>query len=161
MASACLLQTTAARFATIFAGLSNGPQETGMGFHGRWRSMSGTTMLFVILAAVYYLVLNAVLVNEIIEQVRTGPQPSAAARSHSSLATSDPRDPSPSCRELASIDRDICSAEVLAGKASARFRERLREERGERRAAREERGKTPAPSALADASHREIAATAR
>ena len=41
-----------------------------MDLHGGWRSMSGKTMLFVVLGAAYYLALNAILINEIIECAR-------------------------------------------------------------------------------------------
>jgi hypothetical protein len=132
-----------------------------MGFHDGLRSMSGKTMLFVALAAAYYVALNAVLIHEIIDRVRTGTSDPAATRSHSSLVTPDPRDPSTSCGDHGRMDRGICKAELLAGKVSARFKERVGEARRERRAARDERRRTAALPAVADASHREIAAIAR
>ena len=128
-----------------------------MGFHDGLRSMSGKTMLFVALAAAYYVVLNAVLIHEIIDRVRTDPGAPAATRSHSSLLTPDSRDPSTSCGDLGRMEREICRAELLAGKASARFEERVREERRERRAARDERRRPAASPAVPDASRREIA----
>ena len=131
-----------------------------MGFHG-WRSMSGKTMLFIFLGAAYYLALNALLINEIIDQVRTGPQRSAPARLDSLLQTPDPQDRDASCSGLAKGERAICKADLLADEASTRFRERMREERRERRAAREERRRTPAPSPLVEASSREFAAAAQ
>ena len=129
-----------------------------MGFHDGGRSMSGKTILFVALAATYYVVLNAVLIHEIIDRVHTSPGVPAATRPHSPLVTPGPRDLSTaSCVDLGRMDGDICKAELLTGKASARFRE----ERRERRAARDERRRTATAPALPDASHREIAAVAR
>ena len=127
----------------------------GMGFHGL-RSMSGRTILFVVLAAAYYLVLNAVLINELIERVHMTPPP-VAARSAFPLETPDPRDPAASCTKLAKRDRDICKAELLVGEASARLKERTLQERRERR----DRRALPAPPPLTGALHRESAATAR
>jgi uncharacterized membrane protein len=130
-----------------------------MGWHG-WRSMSGKTLVFVVLAAAYYLALNGFLLNEIIYQVRTGPQVPAAARPQPSNS-SGMQNPA-ACGDLAGMNREICRAELRAGQVSARLRERTREERRERRAAREERRKAAsAAPALANAGHREIAAATR
>ena len=128
-----------------------------MGFHDGMRSMSGKTILFVALAATYYVALNAVLIHEIIDRVRSSPSVPAATRPLSPLLTPRLRDLSTSCVDLRRMDREICKAELLAGKASARFRE----ERRERRAAGDERRRTATAPALPDASHREIAAVAR
>lgn len=128
-----------------------------MGFHDGMRSMSGKTILFVALAATYYVALNAVLIHEIIDRVRTSASVPAATRPFSPLISPGLRDVSTSCVDLRRMDREICKAESLAGKASARFRE----ERRERRAAGDERRRTATAPALPGASHREIAAVAR
>lgn len=110
-------------------------------------------MLFVGLAAAYYIALNAVLINEIIEQVKIGPQRPVAMRVASTSDTADPQDASTSCTQLAKADRDICKVELLVGKASDRFREQAREERRQRRAARDDRRAAPASSPLTGAVH--------
>jgi hypothetical protein len=137
-----------------------------MDFHGWWRSMSGRTMVFVFLAAAYYVALNAVLINEIVEQVQMGPQRPVAMRSQSPVTAPDPQDPSAACAGLAKADRDICKAELLVGKASTRFSSEGREERRQRRAAREDwrqrtaarEDRRSASPALTGTVHRESAA---
>ena len=102
-----------------------------MDFHGGWRSYSRRTIVFVALAAAYYVALNAVLINELVERVQTGSLTAPAAPSRGPV---EPEEASMSCADLGKLDRDICRADAMVTRAS----EVLREHRRERRAAQEQ-----------------------
>jgi len=107
-----------------------------MELFGGWRSMSGRMIFFIVLAAVYYVALNVVLIQEIIERVQAGPQPPVVAvqQSYASAEIGDSQDLSSSCSGLAKAERDTCRVELLVGKSV-----QAKGERRERRAVQERR----------------------
>ncbi len=99
---------------------------------GGLRSMSGRTVVLVALAGAYYIALNAVLINELVERVQLGQRLPAAQRP---AAMPDAR-ASAACGDLAGVDRDICRFESRIGQASGTLREEPREWRAARDATR-------------------------
>ena len=102
-----------------------GARGIGMNRHGGWRSWSGRTIVVVVLAAVYYVALNAVLIHELVDRVHTG-QPGSAGTRHGAEA---PQETPAGCADLGKIEHDICQAEAKLSRTSATLREQWRERR--------------------------------
>ncbi len=116
-------------------------------------STSRKPTLFIAVGATCYLALNAVLIHEIVEQVRSVPRAATATPAYYQAKSLEPRGPSASCAELARVDRDICKGELLLDKATARWKQR--------RTAYDDRSAKRAPATLPREVHGESLATAR
>lgn len=90
---------------------------------GKLRSMSGRMVVLVALAGAYYLALNAVLINELVDRVRQGQRLSTAQLP----AAMPDAQASAACGDLAGVDRHSCRFESRFGQASGTLREERRE----------------------------------
>ena len=75
---------------------------------GGLRSMSGRTVVLVALAGAYYIALNAVLINELVERVQLGQRLPAAQRP----AAMPDAQASAACGDLAGVDRDMLQIRI-------------------------------------------------